>query len=197
MSAGVVGERYETGLSFHQNGHVYNSMYGDGICNCGMAFYSSAHFSTVDAASAAYRAESVARTHARNSRNLASLRDYISVGTWVVVNDQHPNPDRAGLTGIVTHVGRDVVEVEHPAKAGMVHGYLLHQLTVSEVALESVPQFATLEEADAWLEERNPIPDSAIPHFTSVMQAEEWIEEQRRRKNANMPCGMLRQPWLS
>ena len=162
-------ERYESGLRF-QNGHTYYSMHGDGVCNCGRSLFNGAHFPSIDAATAAYRA------------TMRVQRSAIEVGTHVIINNSHPNPDRVGLTGVVTYVGRDVVEVEHPSKAGMVHGYLLHQLTVSEVALEPVPQFATVEEADAWLEERNPIPDPAIPCFTSVMQAEEWIEEQRRKK---------------
>lgn len=46
-------------------------------------------------------------------------------------------------------------------------------------ARTTVPKFASQEEADAWLDERDPTPKPTVPHFSSTSEADAWMDSRR------------------
>jgi len=156
------------------NPHDFQESHG-GNCLCGKSLYHEEHFG-------GDRIKTADAFHADKSRSLHLdvIRSAVQVRMRVVISDPHPT--LAGRTGKVSYVENGFCTVDLEEMDGSPYNLPVNvPWRYIEAVPLVVPTFRTQEEADAWLEEHNPIPEPQ-PRFTSVEEAEYWLDQQAVQK---------------
>lgn len=140
-----------------------------GNCTCGKSLYHEEHFGGSRAAAAeAYQTDRSAEDQ------VPELLKVLTLGTRVRIRGT--NPQYALRAGIVTYIegggprsGFATIQIDdHPLPVNIPFRYLSIEPLV-------VPQFSSVEEAECWLEERNPIPRPKVPRFASKEEADDFL----------------------
>ncbi len=151
-----------------------------GNCACGKSWYHEEHFGgSRKAAADAYRADLDAE------QKVPDLARELALGTRVALRGTHPK--FPGAKGIVTYVEVTVLtdRISHDRTSQgfatiQIDGMTLPQniplryLTIEPLV---VPVFDSVEEAEAWLEAHNPVPQPVVPHFATQQEADEWLAQ--------------------
>lgn len=170
--------------------HPFQPATGAALCVCGKNWWNEEHFG--DDRLAAKDA------YVEWQRELVELAREVTLGTRVRVRWHVPQARLANLTGFVTYVERhsgmdgrpngngfctvqfDPTEAdEAPLPTNVNFAYL------ARIPLE-VPTFASQEEADAWLEAHNPVPEpprGGIPRFQCQEEADRWLANQDAKED--------------
>lgn len=156
-----------------------------GKCRCGLDRWHAAHFNGDGVAAAAAFDQ-----HKRGVDSWLEWQRTLAPGMAVMVSENHPKPNLAGVVGRVVSVSRSNGRVETVGVKLPGSEINLQVQWVCRVPLpDAPPKFNTPEEADRWLEDTaremglKVGPD--VPQFASQEEADEWLEAQERAKNGD------------